>query len=176
MGGALRAVQERRPVAPVADQTQGHALAPLTFAVAAIVLAVDHATKWWAINALDERDIDLIGSLRLNLVFNRGASFGLGSRFAPFAALAALAIVLVVFRRTEGLHTTVARVSVGLVLGGAVGNLLDRLLRESDSFMGGAVVDFIDVQFWPVWNVADMGIVIGAVLLALTTGRDPERG
>lgn len=145
---------------------------PLGVAVAAALLAVDHATKWWALQALDDRDIDLVGSLRLNLVFNRGAAFGLGSRYAPFIALAALVIVVIVFRSATGLQSRVAQVSVGLVLGGAVGNLLDRLLREGDGFLGGAVVDFIDVQFWPVWNVADMGVVCGAILLAIFAGRE----
>ena len=163
MGGALRAVQERR------------ALSPLSVAVAAALVAADHATKWWALNALDDRDIDLVWKLRFHLVFNEGASFGLGSRFAPFVALAALVVVLLVFRQTVGMHTRVAQVAVGLILGGAVGNVLDRLLRESDGFLRGAVVDFIDVQFWPVWNVADMGIFFGAIFLALFAGRDLER-
>jgi signal peptidase II len=160
VGGALRAVQERRTLSPIAI---GTALA---------VLVVDHATKWWALNTLDDHNIDLIGSLRLNLVFNRGAAFGLGSRYAPFIALGALIVVLVVFRRTAGLHSRLAQVCVGLVLGGAVGNLLDRLLRDGDGFLGGAVVDFVDVQFWPVWNVADMCVVIGAIVLAVVAGRE----
>jgi signal peptidase II len=158
-------VQERRTVSPVRG---------LALVVGATVLVVDHATKWWAQRALDDRDIELIGSLRLHLVENRGAAFGFGSKYAPFIALAALAVVIVVFRSTAGLHSRLAQVSVGLVLGGAVGNLLDRLLREGSGFLGGAVIDFIDVRFWPVWNVADMGLTIGAVLLALTASRDPE--
>ena len=163
MGRALRAVQERRTLSSIA------------FAVAAALIALDHATKWWAQRALDDRDIDLIGSLRLHLVYNRGAAFGLGSKYAPFIALAALTIVLIVFRSAGGLHGRVAQIAVGLVIGGAVGNLLDRLLREGDGFLGGGVVDFIDVQFWPVWNVADMGVTLGAVLLALTAGREERR-
>jgi signal peptidase II len=162
-------VQERRAVTPL---SRSRTITPVALAVAAVVLAVDHATKWWALNALDDRDIGLIGNTRLHLVHNHGAAFGFGSRFAPFVALVALAIVIVVFRSTPGLHTPVAQVAVGLVLGGAVGNLLDRLFRAGDGFLGGAVVDFIDVRFWPVWNVADMGISIGAVLLAVTAGRD----
>jgi len=105
----VRAVQERRAVAPVAPSRRGHAVRPLALVTAVVVIAIDHATKWWAINALDERDIDLIGSL-----------------------------------------------------------------REGSGLLGGAVVDFIDVQFWPVWNVADMGIFGGALALALTAGRDRD--
>jgi signal peptidase II len=166
-------VQERRAVTALTEKATG-TISRLALATAGVLLAVDHATKWWAQRALDDRDIELVGSLRLHLVYNRGAAFGLGSRFAPFIALAALAIVLVVFRSAGGLHSKVAQVAVGAVLGGAVGNLLDRLLREGDGFLGGGVVDFIDVQFWPVWNVADMGLTIGAVLLAMTAGREPQ--
>jgi len=155
-------MQERRPVSAIA------------LVVALSLIAVDHLTKWWALNALDDRDIDLVGSLRFHLVHNRGAAFGLGSRFAPFVAMAALAIVIYVFRSAVGMHSRWAQVAVGLVLGGAIGNLLDRLLRDGDGVLGGAVVDFIDVQFWPVWNVADMGVTIGAVLLVLTAGRERE--
>jgi signal peptidase II len=163
VGRALRPVQERRTLSAIA------------LAVAAALIAVDHATKWWAQRALDDRDIELIGSLRLHLVYNRGAAFGLGSKYAPFIALAALAIVLLVFRSAGGLQGRLSQVAVGLVIGGAIGNLLDRLLRDGTGFLGGGVVDFIDVQFWPVWNVADMGVSIGAVLLALTAGRnEPE--
>lgn len=144
----------------------------LAIAVAAAVIAVDHATKWWALQALDDRNIDLFWKLRFNLVHNPGGAFGLGSKYAPMFALIALTIVLVLFRRGGAFQTKLAQVSVGLVLGGAVGNLLDRVFREGYGFLGGRVVDFIDVQFWPVWNVADMGISIGAVLLALTAGRE----
>jgi signal peptidase II len=63
----------------------------------------------------------------------------------------------------------------GLVAGGALGNLLDRLLRSGgDGLVGGHVVDFIDLQWWPVFNVADMGIVGGAILLALLSFRAPD--
>lgn len=170
----MRAVQERRAVAPVAPSRRGHAVRPLALVTAVVVIAIDHATKWWAINALDERDIDLIGSLRFHLVFNRGAAFGFGSRYAPFAALVALTIVIVVLRRTGGLESRLSQLAVGAVIGGAVGNLLDRAFREGSGLLGGAVVDFIDVQFWPVWNVADMGIFGGALALALTAGRDRD--
>jgi signal peptidase II len=145
-----------------------------TFAVtvAAAVVVIDHATKWWALRALDDRNIDLVWKLRLNLVRNSGGAFGLGSRYAPLFALAALTIVLVLFRSGPAFQTRLAQLAVGLVLGGAIGNLLDRLFRDGHGFLGGRVVDFVDVQFWPVWNVADMAISIGAVLLALTAGRD----
>ena len=142
--------------------------------VGLLVLGVDHLTKWWALNALDDRDIDLVGSLRFHLVFNRGASFGLGSKYAPFIALLAVVVVLVLLRQGRNETGFWPRIALALVTAGAVGNLLDRLFRSGDGFMGGAVVDFIDVQFWPVWNVADMAITCGAVLLVLTAAREPR--
>ena len=63
-------------------------------------------------------------------------------------------------------------VLIGVVMGGALGNVADRLFRaplagQPDGFMSGAVVDFIDVQFWPIWNVADMAVVVGGIMLAV---------
>ena len=56
-------------------------------------------------------------------------------------------------------------IAAGCIAGGALGNLTDRLFRSDDGFLTGAVVDFIDVQWWPVWNVADMGVVLGGAAL-----------
>lgn len=150
------------------------AISTLASVTALVVIAIDHATKWWALGALDDRNIDLVWKLRFNLVHNAGAAFGLGSKYAPVLALIALAVVLVLFRQGAGFETRLAQVAIGLVLGGAIGNLLDRLFRDGNGFLGGRVVDFIDVQFWPVWNVADMGILFGAIILALTAGREQQ--
>lgn len=143
-------------------------------AVAALVVAVDQATKWLALDRLaGGREVDLLWTLRLRLVFNRGSAFGLGSRFAPLIALVVVAVVVVVLLR--GRHQLVGllpMVAAGLVVGGAIGNLLDRILRDGHGFLGGAVVDFIDLQWWPVFNVADSAICVGAVILALTTSRE----
>ncbi len=68
----------------------------------------------------------------------------------------------------------IVAVATGLVVGGAIGNLLDRALREGDGFLGGGVVDFIDLQWWPIFNVADSAIVVGAVLLFLSQLREDE--
>jgi signal peptidase II len=164
-------VQERRAVASL------RAVSPSVLAIAAGVIAVDHLTKWWALDTLDDHDIDIVWDLRFHLVRNGGGAFGLGSRFAPLFALAALGIVLLLFSSGGAFRSRWSQVAVGLVLGGAVGNLLDRLLRDGHGFLGGRVVDFIDTQHWPVWNVADMAVSIGAVLLALTASADdaPER-
>jgi signal peptidase II len=66
-------------------------------------------------------------------------------------------------------------VGLGLVLGGATGNLIDRAFRDgSGGFLGGHVVDFVDLQWWPVWNIADAAIVCGGILLAFTFARMPD--
>jgi signal peptidase II len=140
--------------------------------VAALVVALDHMTKWLALRELTVRDVHVLGSLRLHLVYNNGTAFGLGSKLSPFIALLAVAIVVALLgagRRITGLAPTVA---VAAIVGGAVGNLLDRVLRDGSGFLGGPVVDFVDLQWWPVFNVADMAITVGAVVLALTAGRE----
>jgi signal peptidase II len=154
-------------------RTRAGARWALIGAVAAVVLALDQLTKWWALQELDTRTIDLPWTLRLNLTLNRGAAFGLGSKYAPLIALAAVCVVVVVLGTTRGLDARWPRIGVGLVLGGALGNLSDRLFREGSGFLGGAVVDFIDLQWWPVFNVADAAVCVGAVLLVVTAAREP---
>ncbi len=147
----------------------------LLLGVGAAVVVLDQLTKWWAVEALEDgRRIDLVWTARFNLVRNDGAAFSLGSGFAPLIAVIALAVAgagVVIGRRVERRSTLVA---LGLVLGGAVGNVIDRLLRSGDGFLGGAVVDFIDLQWWPVFNVADMGIVIGGFLLVWLMAERPH--
>jgi len=160
------------PTATVAGRARVGARWALIGLVAVAVIAVDQLTKWWALETLDTRTIDLPWTLRLNLILNRGAAFGLGSRYAPLIALAAVGVVVVVLGSTRGLDARWPRLGVGLVLGGALGNLADRVFREGPGFLGGAVVDFIDLQWWPVFNVADAAVSVGAVLLVLTAARD----
>ena len=126
----------------------------------------DQVTKSWALSALDDGPRHIVWTLRLNLSFNSGAAFGLGKGLAPLLVVIGVVMVvaLVGAGRSAGTSVT-AVVALGLVLGGAVGNLADRLLRDH----GGSVVDFIDLQWWPVFNVADAAITSGAVLLVLAT-------
>jgi signal peptidase II len=137
-----------------------------------LVVGLDQLTKAWALSTLDDRTIDLFWTLRLRLVFNTGSAFGLGSRYSPIIALVAVVVVLVLLRAGRGLRGRGALVAVGLVVGGAVGNLLDRIFREGGGLLGGAVVDFVDFEWWPVFNVADVAICVGAVLLSLTASRE----
>jgi signal peptidase II len=142
----------------------------LVVIVAVIVVVADQLTKWWALRTLDSRTLDLVGSLRLALAHNKGGAFGLGSGFVPVLAVVAVGVVVLVVVRAETTTHAGVAVALGLVLGGAFGNLIDRLCRDP-GFLRGAVVDFIDLQWWPVFNVADASITCGCVLLLFTVGR-----
>jgi signal peptidase II len=139
--------------------------------VAAVVVAADQLAKTWALRVLADRTIDLVGSLRLRLVFNTGSAFSIGSGLGPVLVVVGVVIVAVLLRASRDLDSTPALVGLGLVLGGAVGNLLDRIVRGGDGLFNGAVVDFVDLQWWPVFNVADMAICAGVAVLAVTLGR-----
>ena len=131
-------------------------------------------TKTWAVNALDDRDIDLFWTLRFHLVHNTGSSFSVAPGRGGLVALVAIPVVLVMLWVGRTVDTKAGAVALGLVLGGALGNIIDRLLRTGDGFLGGGVVDFIDPQWWPVFNVADIAISCGGVLLLLVSVRSTD--
>ncbi len=132
-------------------------------ALAAVVVVLDQVTKTWALHhAVTPRHV--IWTLRLALTFNSGAAFGLGqgSTAVLVGGAIVLVVVLVGFGRRVSRNATVSTsIAMGLLLGGAVGNLVDRLIRNNHS----SVIDFIDLRWWPVFNVADASITIGALLL-----------
>jgi signal peptidase II len=142
-------------------------LTAVTVAVAAAVLLTDQLTKAWAVNALDDHDIDLVWTLRLHLTFNGGMAFSQGRGWGPVISIVALVVVVVLLASLRKGGSVVSAVAVGLVVGGAAGNVVDRLFRSGSGFLGGEVVDFIDFQWWPVFNVADACIVIGGILLVV---------
>ena len=130
---------------------------------AAGVLTADVGSKVWASARLDE-PVAIGGSLSLQLAHNPGVAFGLGQSL-PTAALLATSIVLCVGIAVAGARGLVAPpVAAGLILGGAVGNLLDRLT-------GGSVVDMIHLTWWPTFNLADVAICTGALLVVLWSFR-----
>ena len=142
--------------------------------MAVAVYVADQLSKWWAVDTLDTRTIDVVWTLRFRLALNHGAAFSLSQGRGALISLLALVVVGVLLR--SGRHATrpLAAVALGLVLGGALGNLSDRAFREGEGFLGGGVVDFVDFQWWPIFNVADMGVVCGAVLLIAASWREPE--
>jgi signal peptidase II len=135
------------------------------------IVVIDQITKHWAVNRLSGgRIIDLVGSLRLNLTYNRGMAFSQGTNAGPFiGAFALVAIVAIVWWLRRSAHGVPAWAGV-LVLSGAIGNVLDRLFR-GDAWLRGAVIDFVDLQWWPVFNVADVAISCGALLMIVTALR-----
>ncbi len=143
--------------------------------IGAVVLVADQATKAWATNSLaDGRVIELVWTLQLRLVSNTGASFSMGAGAGPYIGLLATAVAMGLLLWAPRLVATGAQFAVGLIVGGAVGNLADRVMRSRDGLLDGAVVDFVDLQWWPVFNVADAGIVIGAIVLVLVTRTQDE--
>ena len=133
-------------------------------AVAAAVLVLDALSKHWALGALKDDPIELFGSVRLALTYNTAGAFGLGGAFVPFLAVGALVLVIVMVTTGSATAKAPAAVALGLVLGGAFGNLVDRIFRDP-GLLRGAVVDFVDVGFWPVFNLADAAISCGCIVL-----------
>jgi signal peptidase II len=150
----------------VTDSLSSRQAAVVSAVIAALVVLVDQLTKWWAVaNLSDGHTVDLVGSLRLNLTFNSGMAFSRGKGAGPFIGVLALVVITVLLASLRRSGSTLSSVGLGLVIGGAIGNVCDRLFRRGEGFLGGEVVDFIDLQWWPVFNVADMAITVGGAIL-----------
>jgi signal peptidase II len=136
--------------------------------IAAGILAVDQLSKTWAVAALTGRGpVDVVGSLlRFELVRNPGAAFNFATGMTWIFTVVAIAVAVVIVRVSRKLGSVGWAVALGLLLGGALGNLSDRLLR-APGFGVGHVVDFLALPHWPVFNVADMSIDTAAVLIGL---------
>jgi signal peptidase II len=137
---------------------------------AVVVVALDAVSKLLVVAHLSNRaPVTLVpGVLHLTLVRNPGAAFGLGSGATVVFSAVALVVVVVIARTARTLVSRGWAVSLGLLLGGAVGNLIDRVFRSPAVFRGH-VVDWIELPHWPVFNLADSAIVVGAVLAVLLT-------
>jgi signal peptidase II len=146
-----------------------------TFLVAAaVVAALDQLTKHWALSALADGPIDLVGSLRLNLVFNDRAAFSLGVGSTTVIALTGCVLVVVLVVMGWRAQDRTWALGLGIILGGALGNLADRAFRAGDGFLGGRVVDMVDLQWWPVFNLADASLWVGIGVLLLASRRRVE--
>ena len=147
----------------------------LPLLVAALVVLVDQLTKRWAVNELADRNIDLWWTFRFNLSFNSGMAFSRGEGLGPVIGIVALVVVCGFLLTLRRQGDVVSNVAAGLVIGGALGNVTDRLFR-SPGWFRGSVVDFIDPQWWPIFNVADIAITVGGILLVLASlRRAPEQ-
>jgi len=133
--------------------------------VATVVIIFDQLTKTWAVNALDGgRIVHVVSTLRMNLTYNSGMAFSQGQGLGPVIGVLALLVVVVLTLSLRKSSDWRRLLATGLIIGGAVGNILDRVFRGTGKFHG-SVVDFIDLQWWPIFNVADMGVFVGAALL-----------
>jgi signal peptidase II len=142
----------------------------LAGALCAIVLIADQAAKA-AIEAqlVPGEDVDVLGPLGLTLTHNRGVAFGLaGGAGAPLILITLVALGVVVYLFAHDPARPGMWVATGLLAGGAIGNLVDRVRAD-------AVTDFVDLPPWPPFNFADVAITAGVVLLVFLYLRDAER-
>lgn len=150
----------------------GASRAALLLGVAALTLAADQGTKAWALHALgDGQPRQLIGSLlSLRLIANPGAAFSMAAGQTWIITLVAVAVGVFVATQVRRIRNTWWALGIGLILGGLLGNLGDRLFRPP-SFGQGHVVDFIDYAGFFIGNVADIAIVGAAGLMVLLSAR-----
>jgi signal peptidase II len=138
--------------------------------VAAVAYALDQVTKVVAVDRLTGRDpVELLGGLlTLRLIRNPGAAFGLAGGATVVFSIVAVVVAVMILRTARHLRSVPWAIALGLLLGGAVGNLTDRVVR-TPGVLRGHVVDFLELPNWPVFNVADMAICGGAALIVVLT-------
>jgi signal peptidase II len=137
----------------------------LAVAIVAIVIAADQLTKAWALSSLEGHPVSVAGhDVELRLARNSGGAFSVLRDFTPLLALMAIALTVIlvqVLRRADDQRLVA---SLALVLGGAIGNLLDRFAR-APGLLRGEVVDFVKIGAWPTFNLADSAVTIGVIVL-----------
>jgi signal peptidase II len=150
---------------------------PLTLAVAAGVIVLDQATKAVAVARLEgEPSTEIIGRwLQLTFVRNPGAAFSLAGNYTIVISVLAIIVAVVIVRTSRTLTNPWWAVVLGGILGGALGNLIDRVLR-GPAPLRGHVVDFLELPNWPVFNVADMALVGSAILAVILSLKGVEMG
>jgi len=138
---------------------------------AGVVYGLDHLTKWLVVQHLVlGEQWPSSGPVTIHLIHNRGAAFGLFPELQTvFLVVAAVVSAYIIFAGPRFAQGVWAQVTLGAILGGAVANAVDR-------FTQGYVVDFVDLQRWPVFNLADSCIVVGIVVAVFTLGsRQPAQ-
>jgi signal peptidase II len=170
-----------RPEAPAEGETAAAPPSPvkprkvgLLAAIAVSVIVLDVISKVIVVATVEPNEpVRLLGGLvYLSLIRNPGAAFSMATGMTWLLALIAIGVVIFIVRMAPRLRSTPWAVSLGLVLGGAIGNLIDRIFR-SPGFLQGHVVDFVSVfgpyaEYFPVFNVADSAITIGGISLVVT--------
>jgi signal peptidase II len=131
------------------------------------VVVLDQLTKLWAVRELADAPIIVVGDdVGFALTRNTGSAFSLFQAFTPLLAIVAIVVAVLLVRAVRKTRDPMMVVGLSLVLGGAIGNLMDRVFR-APGFLEGAVVDFVHVGRFPTFNVADSAITIGAVLIVI---------
>ncbi|GEL99682.1 signal peptidase II [Cellulomonas terrae] len=155
-----------QPDAP--PSTRRRALLTTLFSLSAVVLVLDQVSKAWAVSSLVEGERrDLVGNLLgVQLVFNPGAALSIATGMTWVLTIVAAVVIVVIVRASRRIGSWAWAVALGLLLGGALGNLVDRLVREP-GIARGHVVDFIAYADWFVGNVADIAIVSAAVMVVV---------
>ncbi|WP_335931612.1 signal peptidase II [Streptomyces sp. PTD5-9] len=147
------------------------------FAVAVFAYLLDLSSKLVVVAKLEHHQpVEAIGTwLKFEVIRNSGAAFSLGEAYTIVFTAIAATVIVVIARLARKLYSLPWAVALGLLLGGALGNLTDRLLRAPGVFRG-AVVDFISVEHFAVFNLADSAIVCGGILIVLLSfrGLDPD--
>ena len=151
-------------------------IAFLLFGVAAVIVGIDQLTKALVVSNIGEGESRHVigGVLSWTYQRNPGSAFGLFQHIPVLFTILASMIAVVIVVRAPRVHDRLAGFALGLVLGGAIGNLVDRIVRPPGVFRG-RVVDFIDFHWWPVFNIADSAVVIGALLLLIASVRNDRR-
>ncbi|MBC7303202.1 MAG: signal peptidase II [Nocardia sp.] len=165
---------------PEADETgkpAGRRRLTTLLAIAIVLFGLDLLTKCLAVALIDPGEsVPIIGDFaRFTLVRNPGAAFSMATGMTWLLTLIAAAVVIGVIRIGRTLRSLWWAIGLGMVLGGALGNLVDRIFRYPGPLQGH-VVDFVAIGWWPVFNVADSAIVCGAILLVALTvfGFEPD--
>jgi signal peptidase II len=135
------------------------------FIIAGIILVADQLAKWIVVNNLAPGQSwtpipGLERIFKFTYITNTGAAFGLFPTSGNFFIIVAIIVSLAIIYYYPSVNNWTVRISLGLQLGGAVSNVWDRI------FNGGEVVDYVDIGFWPIFNIADISIVIGVTILA----------
>jgi signal peptidase II len=141
--------------------------------VALVVVAIDRVTKVWAVDALaDGRVIVLVDPWwQLRLVYNPGAAFGFAEGYTVVITLVAMGVAVAILRMARRLRNVWWAVALGGILGGALGNLIDRMTQQPGP-LRGYVIDWVEWPGFPVWNLADAAITGSVALVMLLSLRD----